>query len=105
MGRQALGNEALPAGTTVRIRALMPPGHVRAPAYLRGKSGTIERALAPFKNPEQLAYGLPAKEQMLYRVRFSAHELWGQSAESSDDMIEAEIYAHWIEPKETAHAT
>lgn len=74
----------------------MPPGHVRAPSYLRGKSGVIERAIAPFKNPEQLAYGLPAQEQMLYRVRFSANELWGRDAENPADTIDAEIYAHWI---------
>lgn len=90
----------LPVGTAVRIKAMMPPGHVRAPAYLRGKQGIIERAIAPFGNPEKLAYGLPAEERMLYRVRFSATEIWGSCAESPDDVIEAEIYAHWIDPLE-----
>lgn len=99
-----MGNDPLKTGARVRIRALMPPGHVRAPAYLRGKSGTIERAIAPFKNPEQLAYDLPAQEQMLYRVRFRAEELWGAEAEHPDDMIEAEIYAHWIEAMEQSDA-
>lgn len=99
-----MGNDPLKTGARVRIRALMPPGHVRAPAYLRGKSGTIERAIAPFKNPEQLAYDLPAQEQMLYRVRFRAAELWGAEAEHPDDMIEAEIYAHWIEAMEQSDA-
>ena len=51
----------------VRLRALMPPGHVRTPAYLRGKTGVIERSLGPFANPEQLAYGLPAEKKPLYR--------------------------------------
>ncbi len=102
---QALAHDALSIGTPVRIRAIMPPGHVRAPAYLRGKSGTIERAIAPFKNPEKLAYGLPAETKMLYRVAFKAGELWGAEAEKADDLIEAEIYAHWIEPCEVADAT
>ena len=102
---QVLVNEALSVGTKVRIRNRMPPGHVRAPAYLRGKSGEIERAIAPFKNPEQLAYGLPAKEQMLYRVRFAAKEIWGTQAEKPHDLIEAEIYAHWIEEMDHADAT
>ncbi len=79
-------------------------GHVRAPVYLRGKTGTIERAIAPFKNPEQLAYGLPAKEHMLYRVRFRAGDVWDKNAENPDDMIEAEIYAHWIEKMDQSHA-
>lgn len=105
MGMQALAHKALSAGDQVRIRPILPPGHVRAPAYLRGKSGIIERAIAPFKNPEKLAYALPAEEQMLYRVAFTARELWGADAENGGDMIEAEIYAHWIEPAETPHAT
>ncbi len=104
MGTPALANEPLAVGTSVRIRTLMPPGHVRAPVYLRGKTGTIERAIAPFKNPEQLAYGLPAKEHMLYRVRFRAGDVWDKNAENPDDMIEAEIYAHWIEKMDQSRA-
>ena len=105
MEKQVLGSGLFAAGAPVRIRKLMPPGHVRAPAYIRGKHGTVERVIAPFKNPEQLAYGLPAAEQMLYRVRFSATELWGDQAENPRDFIEAEVYAHWIEPQDPTHAT
>ena len=82
----------------VRVKAMMPPGHVRAPAYLRGKTGVIERALGAFRNPEKLAYGLPAEEQPLYRVRFTMEEVWGEAAETPSDTIDAEIYAHWLEP-------
>jgi len=46
----------------VRVRAMMPPGHVRTPAYLRGKTGVIERPLGRFPNPEQRAYGLDAAD-------------------------------------------
>jgi nitrile hydratase len=81
----------------VRVKAMMPPGHVRTPAYLRGKTGVIERALGPFPNPEQLAYGLPAATQPLYRVRFTMSEIWGDAAEHPTDTLDAEIYAHWLE--------
>lgn len=81
----------------VRVKALMPPGHVRAPAYLRGKIGVIERTLGRFGNPEQLAYGLPAEDKPLYRVRFTMAELWGDAAERPQDTLDAEIYAHWLE--------
>ena len=81
----------------VRVRAMMPPGHVRAPAYLRGRTGVIERALGPFANPEKLAYGLKAEKQPLYRVRFSMAEIWGDAAETPDDTLDAEIYGHWLE--------
>ena len=84
-------------GKRVRIRNLMPPGHVRAPAYLRGKTGVVERRLGAFGNPEQLAYALPAAPKELYRVRFTMAELWGDSAERPDDTVDAEVYAHWLE--------
>ncbi|MEM6325358.1 MAG: SH3-like domain-containing protein [Pseudomonadota bacterium] len=82
----------------VRVRAWYPPGHVRAPAYLRGKEGVIERALGAFANPEKLAYRLPAEKQPLYRVRFTMAELWGAAAETPEDTLDAELYAHWLEP-------
>lgn len=81
----------------VRVKPWMPPGHVRAPAYLRGKTGVIERELGAFRNPEQLAYGLKADEKPLYRVRFTMSELWGGDAESPADTLDAEIYGHWLE--------
>ncbi len=82
----------------VRVKALMPPGHVRTPAYLRGKTGVIERALGPFGNPEQLAYGHVADKKQLYRVRFTMAEIWGEAAECPDDTLDAEIFAHWLIP-------
>lgn len=76
---------------------MFPPGHVRAPFYLRGKEGTIERELGAFGNPEQLAYGLPARQEKLYRVRFTMQEVWGAVAETPDDTVDAELYDHWLE--------
>lgn len=87
---------SLAAGTKVRIKAMSPPGHIRTPQYLRGKSGRIERVLGPFRNPEQLAYDLTAPERVLYRVRFDMSHLWDQS-EATGDTLDAEIYEHWIE--------
>lgn len=81
----------------VRVKSMMPPGHVRTPAYLRGKVGVIERELGAFANPEQLAYGLKAGEKPLYRVRFTMAEVWGASAETPTDTIDAEIFGHWLE--------
>lgn len=85
----------------VRVKALTPPGHVRAPWYLRGKEGVIERPLGHFANPEQLAYGLKADTKPLYRVRFRMAEIWGEAAENPDDTLDAEIYGHWLEKVDT----
>lgn len=83
--------------TRVSVRSMSPPGHVRTPAYLRGRTGRVERALGAFPNPEQLAYGLPAPAQPLYRVRFTMAEIWGDAAERPGDTLDADIYGHWLE--------
>ena len=88
----------------MRVRADMPPGHVRTPAYLRGKTGWVERTLGPFPNPEQLAYGHKGQPLHLLRVRFSMAEVWGPDVDRPHDTIDAEIYSHWLEPTEAPHA-
>lgn len=90
-----------PVARQVRVKTWSPPGHVRAPFYLRGKTGVIERELGTFGNPEQRAYGLPEEKQSLLRVRFTMNEVWGDAAENPDDTLDAEIYAHWLDEVET----
>lgn len=85
-------------GEQVRVRTDMPPGHIRTPTYLRGKTGVIERTLGPFPNPEELAYRHAGTPLPLHRVRFTMAEVWGNAAAYPNDTIEAEIYAHWLEP-------
>lgn len=82
----------------VRVHHMMPPGHVRTPAYLRGKTGIIERPLGDFGNPEQLAYRQKTADTPLFRVRFSMAEIWGEAAENPTDTLDAEIFAHWLQP-------
>jgi nitrile hydratase len=87
------------AGERVRVRAAYPPGHVRTPSYVRGRSGVVERLCGSYANPEELAYarsGLPA--QPLYRVRFAQRELWPDYAGGPVDTVDVELYQHWLEP-------
>ncbi|MFO6462950.1 SH3-like domain-containing protein [Jannaschia sp. KMU-145] len=89
--------EPLAPGARVRVRTMTPPGHVRTPHYLRGRTGTVERVLGPFGNPEQLAYAHDAERLPLYRVRFRMDAIW-ETPEHPGDTLDAEIYAHWLEP-------
>ena len=82
---------------TVKVRAMFPPGHIRTPYYLRGKTGTIERKLGAYGNPERQAYGQIGDKRELFRVRFTMAEIWGNDAENPDDTLDAEIYEHWLE--------
>jgi nitrile hydratase len=85
-------------GDRVRVRLAWPPGHIRTPVYCRGHTGVVERLCGSFPNPEELAFGRPGlPEQPLYRVRFRSRDLWPDYAEGLDDVVEIEIYQHWLE--------
>ena len=86
-------------GEKVRVMKAYPPGHIRTPFYIRGRTGTVERICGVFPNPEELAQmrdGLPA--QPLYRVRFAQKDVWPDYAGNGDDVLEVEIFQHWLEP-------
>jgi nitrile hydratase len=86
-------------GDPVRVRTFDGPGHVRTPAYVRGKTGWIERAHGQFRNPESLAYGRDGfPEQPLYMVGFRQMDLWhDRYAESRRDNLYVDLYEHWLE--------
>ncbi len=86
-------------GDRVRVMKAYPPGHVRTPYYIRGCVGEIERLCGAFPNPEELAMmrdGLPA--QPLYRVRFRQKDVWADYQGGALDVVEVEIYQHWLDP-------
>jgi nitrile hydratase subunit beta len=86
------------AGEKVRVLEALPLGHVRTPFYIRGKTGTIERYCGSFPNPEELAQmrdGLPALP--LYRVRFRQKDVWPDYRGGDADVLEIEIFQHWLE--------
>jgi nitrile hydratase len=95
-----LVSAAFKPGDRVWVRAEERPGHIRTPAYVRGKPGWVERVQGEFPDPEQLAYGgdgLP--RQALYMVGFLQTDLWQQRyAESPRDSLYVDIYEHWLEP-------
>ena len=85
-------------GERVRVRDAAPLGHIRTPFYIRGQAGVIERLCGSFPNPEELAQmrdGLPA--QPLYRVRFAQRDVWPDYRGSAADVVEIEIFQHWLE--------
>jgi nitrile hydratase beta subunit-like protein len=85
-------------GERVRVAARAHEGHVRTPGYLKGKTGTIERAHASFTNPETRAYGADGlPKQPLYLVGFAQREVWPDYHGSTGDRIYADVFEHWLE--------
>ncbi|MDB5374027.1 MAG: hypothetical protein JWP04_2669 [Belnapia sp.] len=70
--------------------------HIRTPHYLRGRSGTVERVLGSFPNPEDLAFARPAPARPLYHILFDQPPIWSEG-EAGDSLL-VEIFEHWLEP-------
>lgn len=87
------------AGERVLVRQVDSPGHIRTPHYIRGKTGTIERFVGFFKNPEELAYGRSGQPvRALYRVRFVQSQVWPDYAGAAGDTLDIDLYEHWLRP-------
>ena len=85
-------------GDRVRVRAEERAGHVRTPAYVRGKLGWVERVHGEFRDPEKLAYGTDGlPRRALYMVGFHQTDLWDPYAESRGDNLYVDIYEQWLE--------
>lgn len=94
-------------GKKVRVKSGAPPGHVRTPWYIRGKTGVVERICGHFHDPQELAYGRGGGPKIpLYRVRFALSDIWGGNGGSGgndggfdeSDTIDIEIFEYWLEP-------
>ena len=61
-------------------------------------SASIERICGAFPNPEELAYGFDGlPKRPLYRVRIRQTDIWPDYEGSDNDVLELEIYEHWLE--------
>ncbi|MBU2531577.1 MAG: nitrile hydratase subunit beta [Alphaproteobacteria bacterium] len=89
-------------GDRVRVPHAFPPGHVRTPQFVRGRTGTVIRHFGAFPNPSLLAYGLSGLPRLdLYQVAFEMDEVWsGDGAYAPGDTVTADIYDNWLEPVE-----
>ncbi len=86
-------------GDTVAVRRAFPPGHVRAPYFIRGKTGTIDQVVGAFGNPEELAYGRKDTPPLtLYRVRFSQTDIWSGYDGPVNDSLVVDLYENWLDP-------
>ena len=73
-------------GDRVTVRPNSIPGHTRAPRYVQGYTGTVERLHGVFVFPDTNAAGRGEQPQHLYNIAFSAQELWGPEAQPGDQV-------------------
>jgi nitrile hydratase len=83
-------------GDSVRARNMHPVGHTRLPRYARGKVGVVTRDHGVYAFPDTNAHFQGEHRQHVYSVRFSARELWGESA-SPRDCVHLDLWDHYLE--------
>jgi nitrile hydratase len=84
-------------GQRVVTRAAPADHHTRLPAYLRGRTGTVERILGFHVYADSHAQGLGEDSQWLYSVCFDARELWGTEAAPRDG-VSFDAWQPYLEP-------
>lgn len=83
-------------GDEVVVRDMHPPGHTRAPRYLRGKRGGVIHVAPRFSLPDAAAHGMPARAEHTYHVRFHARELWAEAA-GSNEVVIVDLWESYLE--------
>lgn len=68
-------------GDRVRVRQDDVPGHVRVPAYVRGKTGVVVSESPAYPFPDAHAHGVASQDEPTYDVRFRSEDLWPNSAD------------------------
>lgn len=89
-------------GDRVRALTATTQGHTRAPRYVRGRCGVIERDHGVFIFADANSHSTdPDKDpQHVYAVRFEASELWGP--DSQGGAVYVDLWDKHLEPVEDA---
>jgi nitrile hydratase len=87
--------ERFKPGDRVRVRSDYVPGHVRMPAYIRGKAGVVVSESPAYPFPDAHAHGIDAQDEPTYDVRFSSDELWPNSAEPA--LVHVGVFQSYLE--------
>jgi len=79
----APGRHRYQAGDAVNVRNEHFSGHVRMPAYIRGKCGVVVAISPAYPFPDAHAHGLHAEHEPTYDVRFRSIDLWPEACDKA----------------------
>lgn len=74
----------LKIGDRVTVKEEFVPGHVRMPAYIRGKTGTVVGLSPQYHFPDAAAHGLSSAKQRTFDVCFQSADLWPDGADDAE---------------------
>jgi nitrile hydratase len=94
----AAKREPFQVGDRVRVRDDYVPGHVRMPAYVRGKTGVVVEVSPAYPFPDAHAHGIESQDEPTYDVRFRSEELWPNSSDPA--LVHVGIFESYLERAE-----
>ena len=83
-------------GDRVKVRDDLVSGHVRLPAYLRGKLGEVVGCSPSYPFPDGHAHGVPSETEPTFDVRFRTQDLWPESTDAA--YVHAALFRSYLEP-------
>jgi nitrile hydratase len=77
------GRPSFEIGDRVTVRDEYVAGHIRMPAYVRGKQGVVRhRTTQTWPFPDSIGHGdASAVHQPTYHVEFRTQDLWGEGCD------------------------
>jgi nitrile hydratase len=87
--------ERFKPGDRVRVKLDFVPGHIRLPAYVRGKIGTVVGESPPYPFPDAHAHGIHAEDEPTYDVRFHAEDLWPNGCDPA--LVHVGVFQSYVE--------
>ncbi len=87
--------ERFSPGDQVRVRLDFVPGHVRLPAYIRGKTGVVVSESPSYPFPDAHAHGIAAEDEPTYDVRFRSEDLWPGGADAA--LVHVGVFQSYLE--------
>jgi nitrile hydratase beta subunit len=91
----APARERFKPGDRVRVKQDYVPGHVRMPAYIRGRTGVVVSETPAYPFPDAHAHGVQAQDEPTYAVRFRSEDLWPGSAEPA--LVHVGVFQSYLE--------
>lgn len=95
-GRPTPETAPFEVGDRVRVKNEFVPGHIRQPAFVRGKTGTVlHRTTDKWPFPDSIGHGMDAGVQPTYHVSFDSHDLWGDDTDG--DKVIVDLFEGYLE--------
>jgi len=97
-GRQPSAPQSFAIGERVRVKNEFVPGHVRMPAYIRGKTGVVVGISPVYPFPDAAGHGMQAPTEPTYDVRFRSRDLWPENCD--DALNHVGVFQSYLEKLE-----